>query len=98
MPQPPGRVEVEATSILLGADHEHPTGAEHQVINVGPAPVDGQVVQYDPSVPFQRVEQPSGASLPSRTPWAPYLTMSEALRQVAQSFTGDVSQLSCCAA
>jgi mercuric reductase len=30
--------------------------------------------------------------------WAPYLTMSEALRQVAQSFTRDVTQLSCCAA
>jgi mercuric reductase len=30
--------------------------------------------------------------------WAPYLTMSEALRQVAQSFTRDITQLSCCAA
>jgi mercuric reductase len=30
--------------------------------------------------------------------WAPYLTMSEALRQVAQAFTRDVTQLSCCAA
>lgn len=30
--------------------------------------------------------------------WAPYLTMSEALRLVAQSFTRDVDQLSCCAA
>jgi mercuric reductase len=30
--------------------------------------------------------------------WAPYLTMSEALRLVAQSFTRDVEQLSCCAA
>jgi mercuric reductase len=30
--------------------------------------------------------------------WAPYLTMSEALRLAAQSFTRDVQQLSCCAA
>jgi mercuric reductase len=29
--------------------------------------------------------------------WAPYLTMSEALRLVAQSFTTPVEQLSCCA-
>jgi mercuric reductase len=30
--------------------------------------------------------------------WAPYLTMSEALRLAAQSFTRPVDQLSCCAA
>jgi mercuric reductase len=30
--------------------------------------------------------------------WAPYLTMSEALRLVAQSYTRAVDQLSCCAA
>ncbi|MGH9152078.1 MAG: mercury(II) reductase [Acidimicrobiales bacterium] len=30
--------------------------------------------------------------------WAPYLTMSEALKLVAQSFKGDVKKLSCCAA
>ncbi len=30
--------------------------------------------------------------------WAPYLTMSEALRLAAQSFTTDVARLSCCAA
>jgi mercuric reductase len=30
--------------------------------------------------------------------WAPYVTMSEALRLVAQSFTRPVDQLSCCAA
>jgi len=29
--------------------------------------------------------------------WAPYLTMSEALKLVAQSFRGDVKKLSCCA-
>jgi mercuric reductase len=29
--------------------------------------------------------------------WAPYLTMSEALKLVAQSFKGDVRKLSCCA-
>jgi mercuric reductase len=32
------------------------------------------------------------------TTWAPYLTMSEALRLTAQSFTTDVEKLSCCAA
>jgi mercuric reductase len=30
--------------------------------------------------------------------WAPYLTMSEGLKLAAQTFTGDVSRLSCCAA
>ncbi len=30
--------------------------------------------------------------------WAPYLTMSEALKLVAQSFKGDIKKLSCCAA
>jgi len=30
--------------------------------------------------------------------WAPYLTMSEALRLVALSFRRDPAQLSCCAA
>ena len=32
------------------------------------------------------------------TTWAPYLTMSEALKLVAQSFTTPIDQLSCCAA
>jgi len=31
------------------------------------------------------------------TTWAPYLTMSEGLKLVAQSFKGDVRKLSCCA-
>ncbi len=30
--------------------------------------------------------------------WAPYLTMSEALRLAAQAFSRDVTKLSCCAA
>lgn len=30
--------------------------------------------------------------------WAPYLTMSEALKLAAQSFRGDIKRLSCCAA
>jgi mercuric reductase len=30
--------------------------------------------------------------------WAPYLTMSEALRLAAQAFSRDVRKLSCCAA
>jgi mercuric reductase len=32
------------------------------------------------------------------TTWAPYLTMSEGLKLVAQSFTAEVRKLSCCAA
>jgi mercuric reductase len=30
--------------------------------------------------------------------WGPYLTMGEALKLAAQTFTRDVSKLSCCAA
>jgi mercuric reductase len=30
--------------------------------------------------------------------WAPYLTMAESLKLAAQTFTRDVSKLSCCAA
>ncbi|MFQ8345422.1 mercury(II) reductase, partial [Mycolicibacterium nivoides] len=29
--------------------------------------------------------------------WAPYLTMAEALKLTAQTFTADVAKLSCCA-
>jgi hypothetical protein len=32
MPQPPRRVEPEAARVLLGVVHEHPAGADHQVI------------------------------------------------------------------
>ena len=31
MPQAPGWVELEAAPILLGVDHEHPTGADYEV-------------------------------------------------------------------
>jgi len=31
VPQPPRRVEPDATSILLGVDHEHPAGADGQM-------------------------------------------------------------------
>jgi hypothetical protein len=31
MPQPPGWVELQAAPILLGVDHEHPTGADYEV-------------------------------------------------------------------
>ena len=31
MPQPPGWVESQSTSILLGVDHEDPARADHQV-------------------------------------------------------------------
>jgi hypothetical protein len=44
MPQPPGRFELEASSILLGVDYEHPARTDHQVVKVGPATGDGQVM------------------------------------------------------
>ena len=56
MPQPPRLVELEPAAILLGVDHEHPARADHQVIEVGLAPRDGQVVQDRPPVPLQRAE------------------------------------------
>jgi hypothetical protein len=37
VPELPGRVKLEATAILLGVDHEHPTRADHQVVKVGVA-------------------------------------------------------------
>ena len=36
VPQAAGRVELEPTQVLLGVDHEHPTGADHQVVEVRP--------------------------------------------------------------
>jgi Transposase DDE domain len=36
MPEPPRRVELEAAPVLLGVDHEHPAGADDQVVEVGP--------------------------------------------------------------
>jgi hypothetical protein len=41
MPQPPGGIELQSAAILLGVDHEHPTGPDHQMINVGAAVGDG---------------------------------------------------------
>jgi hypothetical protein len=67
MPEPPGWVELEPAAILLGVDHEHPTGADHQVIEVGLAARDGQVVQDRPPVPRQWVEQSGGTPLPRRS-------------------------------
>ena len=37
MPEPSGWVELEAAAILLGVDHEDPTGADGQVVEVGRA-------------------------------------------------------------
>ena len=68
MPQPPEPVQLEAAPILLGVDHEYPTGPDHQVIDVGAAARAGQVMQDRPSLPLQRVEQPGGAPLPRRPP------------------------------
>jgi hypothetical protein len=70
MPQPPGQVELEAAAILLGVDHEHPAGADRQMVDVGLAMRDGQVVQDRPPLPLQRVEEPGGAPLP-RCPASP---------------------------
>ena len=64
MPQPPGRVELQAAAILLGVDHEHPTGADHQVVDVGPAARDGQVVQDRPPVPLQRSQAAGRCAAP----------------------------------
>ena len=48
MPQPPTPIELEATPILLGVDHEHPTRTDHQVIDIGPAAGESQVMQDRP--------------------------------------------------
>ena len=47
MPQPPGRVELQSTPILLGVNHEHPTGPDHQMVDIGLATRDGQVVHEE---------------------------------------------------
>jgi hypothetical protein len=70
MPEPPRWVEPEAAAILLGVDHEHPTGADHQVVDVRPAARDGQVVQDHPPLPLQPSQQAGGAPL-SRRPLQP---------------------------
>jgi hypothetical protein len=31
MPQPPGRIQLEAAAVLFGVDDEHPAGADRQV-------------------------------------------------------------------
>jgi hypothetical protein len=67
MPQPPRRVELQPATILLGVDHEHPTEAEGQVIKVGAAARDGQVMQDHPPVSLQGGQQPGGTPLPGRT-------------------------------
>jgi hypothetical protein len=68
MPQPPRPVEVEAAPILFGVDHEHPTMADHQVVEVGSAARDGQVMQDHPPLPLQPSQETGGAPLPHRPP------------------------------
>jgi hypothetical protein len=68
MPQPSGWVELEAAAILLGVDHVYPAGADHQVVEVGPAAGDGQVVQDHPPLPLQPSQETGGAPLPHRPP------------------------------
>ena len=48
LPQPPRPVELQSSSRLRGVNHERPTGAEHQVVGVGPAGGGGQVMQDHP--------------------------------------------------
>ena len=75
MPQPPRRVELEAASILLGIDDEHPAGADHQVVEVGPAAGDGQVVQDRPPLPLQPSQAGGRCAAPPlprvARPWPP---------------------------
>jgi hypothetical protein len=52
MPQLPNRVQLQPALILFGIDGEHPTGTDHQMIEVGPAAGEGQVVQDRPPVPL----------------------------------------------
>lgn len=66
MPQFPKSVELQPAPIPLGVDHEHPTGADHQVINVGCRAGDGQVVQDRPPLSLQRSQEAAGAPLPCR--------------------------------
>jgi hypothetical protein len=68
MPQPPGRVEQKPAPILLGVDHEHPTGADGQVINIGRAAGDGQVMQDGPLVLLQPAKEPGSAPLSPTAP------------------------------
>jgi hypothetical protein len=44
MPRLPNCVELQPAPILLGIDGEHPAGTDHQMIEVGLAAGDGQVV------------------------------------------------------
>ena len=44
MSQPPRWVELQSAAILLGIDHEHPTGADDHVVEIGPATRDDQVM------------------------------------------------------
>jgi hypothetical protein len=56
MPQLPNGVELQPAPTLLGVDHEHSTGADHQVIKVGCRAGDGQVVQDRPLVSTAMLE------------------------------------------
>jgi hypothetical protein len=51
---------VDLSGPLLGVDHEHPAGADDQVIHVGRGAGHGQVVQNLVAVPVQAVQQPGG--------------------------------------
>jgi hypothetical protein len=66
MAELPGWVELEAAAIVLGVDDEYAARADHQVVEVGSAAGDGQVVQDHPSLPLQGAEQPGGVLLPCR--------------------------------
>jgi hypothetical protein len=60
MPKPPGGV-VQVPPVALGVDYEHPCGADHEVVDVGGGPGDGEVVENLVAVPLQWGEQAGGA-------------------------------------
>jgi hypothetical protein len=33
VPEPPGRIELQAAAIRSGVDHEHPSGADYEVVD-----------------------------------------------------------------
>jgi hypothetical protein len=53
VPQQPIGVQPEPPAVLLGVDHDHPAGADDQVVDVGLGAGDGQVVQDRPAAPLQ---------------------------------------------
>jgi hypothetical protein len=64
VPDQPVGALVDLSGPLLGVDHEHPAGANDQVIEVGGRVRHGQVMEDHIAVAAQAVQQPSGVALP----------------------------------